>query len=121
MSRPPAGANTSRKNANALTTIELAVAPTPKLCANCGSTGRISPKPSAMTNADAMSTQISRGIRTSSATGVTGMAYTIDQYAFRPLRVGWSGGGPGSHPSTQLRHEAWRPQRPKVGRIAGSG
>ena len=67
MSRPPTGANSSRKNANALTTTALAVAPTPKLWANCGSTGRMSPNPRAMTNADAMRTQISRGIRTFAA------------------------------------------------------
>src|SRR5215207_8328977 len=93
MSRPPAGAKASRKNANALTTTELAVAPTPKLCANCGSTGVMSPKPSAMTKAEAMRTQISRGIFTCAPGSVRGEADTIHQYAVRsgqppPPRLG---------------------------------
>ena len=87
MRRPPAGAKSSRKNAKALTTIELAVAPTPKLCANCGSTGRISPNPSAMTNADATSTHSSRGMRTAAEGWVTGVADTIHQYAVRPRQL----------------------------------
>ena len=57
------------------------MAPTPKLCANCGSTGRISPNPSAMTNADATSTHSSRGMRTAAGGWVTGVADTIHQYA----------------------------------------
>ncbi len=76
ISRPPPGAKRRRKNANAQTTIELAVAPTPKLWANCGSTGGISPNPRAMTKADAMSTQSSRGMRTFSR-GSDGGADTI--------------------------------------------
>src|SRR6478609_8084410 len=81
MSRPPAGAKRRRKNANALTTIELAVAPTSKLCANCGSTGRISPNPRAMTNADATRTHSSRGMRTAAVGWVRGVTDTIHQYA----------------------------------------
>ena len=56
-------------------------APTPKLWANCGSTGVMRPKPSAMTNAEAMRTQISRGILTPAAASVRGEADTIHQYA----------------------------------------
>ena len=62
------------------------MAPTPKLCANCGSTGRISPNPRAMTNAAATSTHSSRGMRTAAEGSVTGVADTIHQYAVRHRR-----------------------------------
>src|SRR5688500_15915671 len=98
MRRPPPGAKTSRKKAKAETTTELAVAPTPKLCANCGRTGVISPNPRAMTNADAMRTQISRGMRTFSPARFGEEADTVAQYASRHGQrmtvAGVSGRGP---------------------------
>ncbi len=104
-----------------------------------------------MTNADAMSTQISRGMRTAALGWVIGVADTIHQYAVRhrrprpsppavePHRRGCrlaaairsagrrsSGGsapraGGAGRPFSLVRSPRPRPQRPKVGKIAGSG
>ena len=51
----------SLKKAKTLTTTALAVAPTPKLCANCGRTGATRPKPRAMRKAATNITLMSRG------------------------------------------------------------
>lgn len=60
--RPETGANKSRKAANALTTIAAWVVVMPKLSANCGNTGAMMPKPTATTDAAAMSIFSSAGI-----------------------------------------------------------
>src|SRR5690625_302024 len=61
ISAPPAGANSSRASAKALTTKEAAAMVTSKDRANWGSTGETRPKPRAIIRAAPASTQISLG------------------------------------------------------------
>ena len=72
-------------NAKMLTITAAAVAPTSNVVANCGSTGATSPKPSAIRNAAASITLMSRG-----QPGAAGAA--PDGLGPRFAR-GWQGGG----------------------------